>query len=1419
MPLMTPAFVGTQPLYAVVDTGAAITIISWDAFCRLDGAAKLLMPYSSTPFAIRGVSGAAKPVRGEAKLEICVHGCTWKGRVLILDGAHEELILGIDCLKGLKIHIDLENDLLYFGDHIKVPFVVSENGTVGKVRVRNDMILPARTAVFVQVLLENEARLVGQRVLLTPRSFGCNRQSLMGHCLQQVPQANTTAMEVLLTNCLDQDVRLRRGQLVATAELLESSCVVMTVTEARQAETSDEAGERIDQGELNKVSTFDIEESLSHCDPMLHAQQVQELRELIVKYQHLFVHQLHRTVNEKVPEVRIDIGDGLPIRHLPYRISQAERQAVRQEIHNLQANGYIRPSDSPWASRIVLVKKKDGTTRFCVDYRPLNAVTRKDAYPLPRIDDMIDQLGKAKFFSTLDMASGYHQLRIAEQDIPKTAFTSWEGNWEYTVMPFGLTNAPAAFQRAMDVILMGISWQMCMVYIDDIIIYSPTFEQHLSDLETVLKRLDSVSMAVKLRKCQFCRQALSFLGHVVTSDGVHVDNTKVEAIKNMRRPVTAKELRRFLGLCGYYRRFVKQFAEIARPLSALTSIKLRGPLPWNHLCDAAFEELKQRLSSAPILAYPNFKKPFILHTDASSVAIGAVLAQEDDAGAERVVSYASKTLQSAEIKYSTSERECLAVVTWVKVFRPYLHGRPFKLVTDHSALLWLLNLKDPSSRLARWALRLQEYQYDIVYRQGSRHSNADAMTRAPVVDECKVACNMARLSTEPKIRVTRQQTRLLREAEEYKRQQEEASTSTTASGVLDVTVRDDNLKIPPSSQDVRGEPEMNVGKDVSSIPESRHQEDPTEPVQEGPEELVIDITPAEIDRLWTEISESAENATAKQKHFALKQWEDEECRTMMIFLWNGTTPADPMRAIWVNTAAEHMHLVDGCLYRQWKPQSANQRCDLRLQLVAPRMLRKELLEEFHDDRLAGHMGRNATFKKLRSLYWWPSMYKDTAEWVSTCQICQGRSKPLKPNRAPLQPIQVGRPLHRVGIDIVGPLPRTPRGNAYILVMMDYFTKWPEIAPLPDVQASTVAKHFIESVICRHGAPQILLSDRGKQFMSKMLKQVIRYLGIKKDFTTAYHPQTDGLVERFNRTMVDMLSKVVKPTQRDWDEWLPAVAWAYRVTPQESTGETPFYLMHGRDPVFPSQVGLFPREHEWTLEDFKNDLVIKLEAAKTLTEENIKRAQQKQKQYADKGLIPTQFCPGELVYLRVEIIKQGRKVKLAQRWKGPYRVVKDQGSGVYVIANIFDPDDQQRVNIQRLKKLRHCEDTEGLSGEGDGNPAMLRQNPVPDINAIDRIVRMHIRNGTEEFFCKFVNRGNHVGEWKRLEEIEDLSLVDEFLHFRLKGQDAPALLNKETGFTSEERLLLIRELAERQARLAARRLSRTADKDKGKEKSW
>ena len=456
-------------------------------------------------------------------------------------------------------------------------------------------------------------------------------------------------------------------------------------------------------------------------------EQEKKLGKLIERNQDIFSKDDYDIGHTTLIEHEIDTGDAKPVKQNAYRANPRNKVLIKKEVDEMLKRGIIEPSLSPWSSPVVMVPKKNGKMRFCIDYRGLNGLTKKDNHPLPRIDELLDKFQGSKWFTSIDLKAGFWNVPIKLEDREKTAFITSEGLYQFKVMPFGLCNAPATFQRCMHKVIGNLIYTKAPVYLDDINIHSRTFEQHLEDLQEVFDKIRTAGLKLGRDKCFFCKDEIEFLGYVVGKDGIKTEDSKIEKIKNFPIPRDLTKLRGFLGLAGYYRKFIRNFSDIAKPMSLL--LKKDQAYIWKEEQQQAFEALKGRLINSPVLRYPEFDKPFRLYTDASKIALGAVLHQEFEDG-EHPVAYISKTLTNDESKWHSTELEVFAVVWAIEKFKYYLGGQRFTVISDYNNLKWWLKQPHDSGKQARWSLKLQEYDFSIEYKKGVQNRVADGLSRA-----------------------------------------------------------------------------------------------------------------------------------------------------------------------------------------------------------------------------------------------------------------------------------------------------------------------------------------------------------------------------------------------------------------------------------------------------------------------------------------------------------------------------------------------------------------------------------------------------------------------------------------------------------------------------------------------------------------
>ncbi len=1192
-----------------VDTGSNISIVRPDILQNLGE--EVIQPVTSC---LKTVTGETAPIRGRCTLQLGLGTQVVPLEMWIAD-IHDQCILGLDFLQPYGCHVNLRDGALTLREEeipLKKPSLATK-ALCCKAVLQEGVGLPPLSEAVVSVAIEcphdNSRWAVLEPLEQSAAGFPSDGL-LIGRTLVDLHQKH---IPLRLMNLSTEPRNIRKGTKVARCEAV--SCVLPSSAEHTAVIGYVGAAEKTEQLPHHIRELYD--RSVTH----LSSDESRQVSQLLCEFSDVFSTGPHDLGCTDRVKHRINTGGAAPIRQPPRRLPLMKKQEAEKIVQDMQEQGVIEPSSSPWSSPVVLVRKKDGSSRFCVDYRKLNDVTHKDSYPLPRIDDTLEALAGSSLFSTLDLKSGYWQVQVEERDREKTAFSVGNGLWQFAVMPFGLCNAPATFERLMEQVLAGLPLQAALIYLDDILVTGKSFSNQLSNLRLVLQRLRGAKLKLSPKKCSLFQREVQFLGHIVSKDGVSPEPGKVESVTTWPTPVSGTETKRFLGLCSYYRRFVPSFADTAQPLYQAAE---SNPFTWTPEAEEAFKQLKLALTSSPILAYPDPDADFILDTDASNLGIGAVLSQIQD-GVERVVAYFSQVLSRPERNYCVTRRELLAAVKAIRHFYPYLYGKKFLLRTDHSSLRWLLSFRHPEGQLARWLESLQQYDFSIEHRPGSKHANADALSRRPCLRENCRHCD--RLEC--------------REHSEREKEQTPSGLPVPApQGQPQSTHLNGTLsEASPTGPDVPVSLPQNP-EGVPSVATARH-------------------SGLRLSGGW------------EPREVRLSQANDGDIRPIVEWLeksrdrprWEEVAPcSEATKAYWAQWQSLELH--DGVLYRLWETPAGDASVK---QLVVPKTLRPDVLHQLHNVPVAGHFGVAKTLGRLRERFYWPRCHRDVRDWCRSCDLCAQKRGPPRKRRSPLGQYNVGSPLERLAIDILGPLPETEEGNKYIAIVADYFTKWVEAYPLPNQEATTIAEALVRECICRFGVPLFLHSDQGRNFEATVFAETCRLMGIKKTRTTPYHPQSDGMVERFNRTLEAQLAKFVDYHQRDWDKHIPFLLMAYRSAVHDSTGCSPAKLMFGHDLRLPIDLEFGrPEVEPGPVTEFASALQDRIDSVHDFARTHLKLASDRMKRRYDSVLAGHPLEAGEAVWLHNPQRRKGLSPKLTRPWQGPYTIVKKINDLIYRI---------------------------------------------------------------------------------------------------------------------------------------------------------
>jgi transposase InsO family protein len=1015
-----------------------------------------------------------------------------------------------------------------------------------------------------------------------------------------------------------------------------------------------------------------------------------ELLKLIPKQYHDYVDRWNPQEANKLPPRRpgidhaIELTSGaVPPAKKPYGLTREQAAVVKAYVEDMLGKGFIRPSSSPYAAPVLIVKKPDGELRICVDYRALNALTIKDRNAPPLIQETMTRLGRAAFFTKLDIIAAFNEIRIREGDEAKTAFLTRYGLYEYLVTPFGLCNAPGTFQRLINSTLQEFLDNFCTAYMDDILIYSETEEEHTEHVRKVLEKLRQANLFVDIKKCEFHVKTVKYLGLIISTEGISMDPAKVETIKQWQRPKCMKDVQQFLGFANFYRRFIRNYSNITKPLVELTKAENRDFLyPWRTDSSQhhAFESLKAAFTTAPILAHFDPDAETWLETDASDFIAAAVLSQKSKHdGLLRPVAFLSHKMSPAECNYEIYDKELLAIVRAFEEWHAELAGTAdsVKVLTDHKNLQYFMSTKQLNRRQARWAEFLAEFNFIIAYRPGKQGTKPDSLTRRP-----------GDAPEDPKDpRFLYQRQTVLKDKNLEPGMRAAIDLAAILIDQMEMAVAELAAQLYSLSEESDEEKE-NANEDVSVDSEdeiceltSKEVVDPEKLVEEILKEYPTDDLEKENqDEVLRQILSAKREGARRIPRALIKQG---------IRIELGNCTIDERGALFVG----------GRLY------------------VPEGKIRAKVIRAFHDTLSSGHAGRSTTYARVSRHYYWPGMTSTIAKYIKACRLCHWSSAYHEGKHGLLKPLPIpNRYWEDISMDFVTELPvckRYGRNFKHILVVVDRLSKIKRFIAMDSMDAEAVTQAFIEWIWRSEGYPRSIVSDRGSQFVSHFWKRLCQRLGTKPKLSTAFHPETDGQTERANLDLKQYLRAYVNYNQDNWVDLLPMAEFEANSAPNESTKIEPFvatkgYLPRaGVEPPPPKEPGMLSSDAKREIQ--KADLFAeRMAELRDVLKNNLAWARAKQAEFADKKRLPApEIRIGDKVFLDGRNIKTQRpNPALESRNLGPFVVTKVIDNAAYEldlpasmkIHNVFHP------------WLLHLADTEPIPGQEVESPGPIEVDP-------------------------------------------------------------------------------------------------------------
>lgn len=919
---------------------------------------------------------------------------------------------------------------------------------------------------------------------------------------------------------------------------------------------------------------------------------------------------------------KLRISDDTPVYIKNYRLPHSQKQEIHRQVDELLKQQFIEPSTSNYNSPIIIVPKPElngqKRWRMCLDYRQVNKKIIADRFPLPRIDDILDSLGRAKYFSVIDLFQGFHQIPLHPDSRDITSFSTDKGFYRWKVLPFGLNICPNSFSRMMSIAFAGISTEQAFLYLDDIIVIGHNEEHHLSNLRTVFEIMRNRNLKINPYKCQFYKPEVTFLGHLCTSEGILPDKSKENVIRNFPVPQDKDAARRFVAFANYYRRFIPNFSLIAKPINNLT--KKDTPFEWTDECQHAFDSIKNKLIKPPILCYPNFNKEFIVTVDASKDGCGAVLSQQYG-DKDLPIQYASKTFSRADKNKSTPIQECLAIYFALTQFRPYIYGKRFLVRTDHKSLIYLFSHKNPSPKLTRIRLEMEDYDFIIEHIKGRDNVAADALSRISIDDLKDLYGGTASVLPVQTRSMTQKMNKVISHEQE--------------TPDYDYSDENDNIELRVI--------ENLTPTFIKSIPR-----------------IVSIRTSSEKDSLYfnTDLTIYKNHKKLFNIFFTNMRANDKlSYETILSRLEKSAIHYNINELQWsTNDVAHNFGSIT-----IFKETCQNILKKIKILLINEPIIitheedKLKLMTDYHNNYLfGGHSGQKRLYAKLRNKFYWKNMTRDIAKFVRNCDKCQFSKVKIKNKEGLMLTPTPQKPFDVVIIDTIGPLPTSVNGNRCAVTMMCDLTKYLIIVPIPDKSATTIAKAIFEHFILIYGLLKEIRTDLGTEYINSILSELCKLLQITHNTSTAYHPQSVGTIERNHRVFNEYIRSYISENISDWETYSKYFAFCYNITNNSSLDHkyTPYELVFNKTPLFPHEFLSGNIDPIYNIDNYVYEARYRIQHAHIHAKQLIEKMKQRNKLYYDKTSKPLDIKINDKVIINNEPYDKHKPI-----YKGPY-IVKE-----------------------------------------------------------------------------------------------------------------------------------------------------------------